>query len=804
MGTKGTRTRRTLAFALVLAMVAALGALLPQIAAAAPVEATIGLTDLQTKIDAAPEGRLAGYFKTVLKGSTIETIPVDILDITTVVNSDGSGMPPKLILFEAKGDAIDRIGGIASGMSGSPIFVDDGGVDKLVGAVSYGDVFTTHNTGLATPIECMSAIESLYPVAPATLSLNRTIRIAGADVSRVLVSPDHALAATVVHGADTIVASPLATMQLSGIPASSKLFKAWQAHLSKRGMNLVAAASSGYDPSFTTTLTGGAAVGALASSGDMVFGAAGTVTYATPNTLVAFGHPLFWTGPSGMLLTNAWVDAIWPSTYEPYKLITPTAPRGTLTQDRSAGIAGRLDVVPEETTVTSHADFVDEGTSANATTYVPRWVADSSDYSFIGLPGAAAFVAPYKVQDTMMFAGSATSTATVVVSDGTSTYTIVRSDLFDDPQDIASYTGMDAYDMVYRLQSLNAPDIHKAHIVSVDLKTTMSRVRRGATVIDVTVPGGLKTGSNTVRTTLRLRDGSRQVVQTGLYIPRGTSLNGYLTAGDPGYGDMMSADGSIDYFDTPSTDPAETDLSVAQLAAQLRSRAKNTDLQIAYTPMGGTGGATPDVTAKSATTSFLRGTVEKSTTQMLLFSSATSIGYGGSVQLMGMVEGASSDATVTIVKRVPGSADATIAVLHQPSMDSEESSLFMYTVRGLTTNATFIARYAGDADTLPSESSVSIRTAARVTCGASPSRAPYGTTFNLTSNIYPTQPSGTITFEVLSGTTWRALKTVNLTSGKTASFSWKPGRGTFKVRARFSGSTLNPGTASAVGSVVIY
>ena len=51
-------------------------------------------------------------------------------------------------------------------MSGSPIYVDDGtGTDKLIGALSYGDMFTTRGTGLATPIEAMANVQANYAVA---------------------------------------------------------------------------------------------------------------------------------------------------------------------------------------------------------------------------------------------------------------------------------------------------------------------------------------------------------------------------------------------------------------------------------------------------------------------------------------------------------------------------------------------------------------------------------------------------------------------------------------------------------------
>ena len=56
-------------------------------------------------------------------------------------------------------------------MSGSPLRVGKAGgplaSDPLVGAVSYGDIFTTNGLGLATPIDLMSSIETKYTVDPA-------------------------------------------------------------------------------------------------------------------------------------------------------------------------------------------------------------------------------------------------------------------------------------------------------------------------------------------------------------------------------------------------------------------------------------------------------------------------------------------------------------------------------------------------------------------------------------------------------------------------------------------------------------
>ncbi len=94
--------------------------------------------------------------KTSMSGTSVTKIPVKILAIV-----DGFYWG-KLIMFESTDPAITDIGGIAAGMSGSPVYVNVDGTDRIVGAVSYGDRFTLRGTGLATPIEYMTALQDQY------------------------------------------------------------------------------------------------------------------------------------------------------------------------------------------------------------------------------------------------------------------------------------------------------------------------------------------------------------------------------------------------------------------------------------------------------------------------------------------------------------------------------------------------------------------------------------------------------------------------------------------------------------------
>lgn len=89
---------------------------------------------------------MTGYAKTVVQGTEIQTFPVEILGV--MKNSGPSG---DLILAKFSGPLIEQTGGIAQGMSGSPVYIDG----KLLGAVAYGWSFTNSRIGMITPINDM-------------------------------------------------------------------------------------------------------------------------------------------------------------------------------------------------------------------------------------------------------------------------------------------------------------------------------------------------------------------------------------------------------------------------------------------------------------------------------------------------------------------------------------------------------------------------------------------------------------------------------------------------------------------------
>jgi hypothetical protein len=86
-----------------------------------------------------------GY--TVIRGTTIETFDVEILELVPKGGFDGGPM----ILAKFSGPVVEHSKGIAGGYSGSPVYI--GG--KLVGAVSMAIPYTDTHVGGITPITSM-------------------------------------------------------------------------------------------------------------------------------------------------------------------------------------------------------------------------------------------------------------------------------------------------------------------------------------------------------------------------------------------------------------------------------------------------------------------------------------------------------------------------------------------------------------------------------------------------------------------------------------------------------------------------
>lgn len=230
---------------------------------------------------------------------------------------------------ELMDESIEAMGGIAKGMSGSPV----GPPGRIMGALAYGQSFgKAPSRFLVTSIDAMEAAidhqtfgellaQEAAPAAPA----------AG------------------IHATYTPVKTPV---MISGIQPHT--LQELSSHLTDSRYNFVelfavpggvlAAPSIGASPK----LEAGDMIGTAAVTGDIVnIVGYGTVTQVYDNKFVAFGHPLFADGKSALPVYRAVVNGIIPNLIASHKSVSHYGnPIGRITKDLAPAIVGELGAPP--------------------------------------------------------------------------------------------------------------------------------------------------------------------------------------------------------------------------------------------------------------------------------------------------------------------------------------------------------------------------------------------------------------------------------------------------------------------------
>ena len=258
---------------------------------------------------------MQGIGKTVIQGDTIEEFNVEILGVQ---GSEATGYSVFVRLY---GDLIEKTGGVAQGMSGSPVYVDG----RLVGAVAFGKVFNDPHYCFLTPIGRMLSLLDEPKALPADWLPQGTALQAGGFTE---------------YGLSYL-----------------------QEKLAPLGLEAVSAVGVGQGSG--KALEPGSAVGASILQGDMTLGALGTVTWTDDKgNVLAFGHPFMQRGKSNIFMTKAWVLGVVPNMQSSYKVGNMGEPIGTFTQDRSSGIGGSQGKLP--TTIPLFITVNDTGRSQGA------------------------------------------------------------------------------------------------------------------------------------------------------------------------------------------------------------------------------------------------------------------------------------------------------------------------------------------------------------------------------------------------------------------------------------------------------
>ncbi|NLV81978.1 MAG: hypothetical protein GXZ18_03070 [Synergistaceae bacterium] len=315
---------------------------------------------------------MKGIAYTVISGTKITPFKVRIVGVLPRKTN-----PKNLILFKIEDKEINANGGIAAGMSGSPIYVDG----KLLGAIGYGWSFSERSLGLATPIEDMiSALDwpenvpkFSIPAAIPTTPISPDLEETSTDkYEETIVSKDIAISQDISTRTKTNIydqsycneLSPEELFSLSfeekldvfstkkllslGMPIladgmSPKIAKELEKKLGQTIIPTGSSTMSSMNTNYTAKLNPGAAMGVALAWGDIQVNGIGTLSAVDKDgRFIAFAHPMLNTGAVAYPLTEASIIKIIPSINNTFKLGSIGRIIGVVTQDRPVAIAGKI------------------------------------------------------------------------------------------------------------------------------------------------------------------------------------------------------------------------------------------------------------------------------------------------------------------------------------------------------------------------------------------------------------------------------------------------------------------------------
>ncbi|MFN8108936.1 MAG: hypothetical protein U0Y82_03705 [Thermoleophilia bacterium] len=271
---------------------------------------------------------MTGTAYTVVHGTDITTFPVTILDVV----GPGVLADDSLILARAQGPLMTETGGVAEGMSGSPVYVTGAdGVARVIGAIAYG------TADEASTLIGITPIENMLNAASGAQALERPVAGAARPVRIV---KTRAAAGRLQRAHPAVRAMyPLQAWSVAGI--DPRLLPLARRALGSDGV-VQQALPRTLRPA--VALTPGASMTVLGLAGDMVFGAIGTVTYVEGSTVLGFGHPFVGAGATRLMLGDGYIYSVVsaPIRGGSYKLGEPGTVQGMLTGDRRNGVVGQL------------------------------------------------------------------------------------------------------------------------------------------------------------------------------------------------------------------------------------------------------------------------------------------------------------------------------------------------------------------------------------------------------------------------------------------------------------------------------
>jgi len=373
---------------------------------------------------------------TVDSGVTPEPFTGEVLGVLE------SGIAPGLdmIIMDLDSPAIQAVGGIWQGMSGSPVYAADG---RLLGAVAYGLSYGASPIAGVTPFEDMD-------------------EYLGAATPPGRIKVDTALSRRIARGSEVTAAQAAQGFRqlpmplgVSGVSAARLDAATGRPYLTA-STYAVGRATGAAAPSADDIVAGGNIAASLAY-GDITAAGVGTATSVCDGRVVGFGHPMQFSGPATMSMHPA--DAIYVQEDPlgaPFKVANVAPPVGTITDDRLTGITGSYGPLPQAMTITSTLTKGEKTRVGTTKITVPLANAELTFYQLLANHDR---VVDGHTGGTETQSWTITGTA----ADG-SPFTLEHADRFTSIADITFESSFDLPDVLYGLSQLAGVTVTSATI----------------------------------------------------------------------------------------------------------------------------------------------------------------------------------------------------------------------------------------------------------------------------------------------------------------------------------------------------
>ncbi len=366
---------------------------------------------------------------TVSSGTTPDPFTGEVLGVLE------GGIAPGLdmVLVRLTSAEIDRVGGIWAGMSGSPVYAEDG---RLIGAVAYGLSAGPSTVAGVTPFEDMD--DYLDAERPGRVEVDTATarRIAQrTEVSR-------------REASEGLRQLPMPT-GVSGVAAARFGELEARPYLQKSSYAMGRASDGASSPD---DIVAGGNIAASLSYGDITQAGVGTATSICNGRVVAFGHPMTFLGETTMSLHPA--DALYVQedpTFAPFKVANPGLPAGTITDDHLTGISGGFGALPQTSSVVSTVSFAGRSRTGESHVSVEEATASTVFYQILSNHD--------RIVDAIT-SGSETVDWTVSGTDADgSNFALAFSDRYASLYDIASEGAFELADLAYRISTIEGVTI---------------------------------------------------------------------------------------------------------------------------------------------------------------------------------------------------------------------------------------------------------------------------------------------------------------------------------------------------------